>query len=786
MIASCCVYMIRPLLSRAIHRTFYKNRSRRKFYNNVSSENQRRDNTPMYLQVIGTGSSEISPSIFLFTEGGRYLFNCSESVQTVFHEHGVKFSKLHNVFLTRMNWENIGGLPGLLMSLRERTSHATTIHGPSSLHRFKSISAASFLKQESLTMNINTCPLDSDSSPLVHRSDELSVKGYEVFNNSYEEDLVKRRIQIEEEGVDLPSPKQPCLRNDHEGSVVFYVCQISKTIGKFHPEKAQQLGVPKGKLYGELVAGNAVVTPAGRTVFPLEVMDPDEPGPCFIVIECPSVNFIPRLVEHPQLQKGIINPNIIVHIAPRQVIENTLYQEWFESFGDTIRNVFVHRETCKPEVVMRSCYKLQIPLNLIDSNIFHIPTIPYSNHSYIESRPSCISANSLMKLYLKPRSKYGLIEDKLPPFEDCVDGYVTDVKTNTKLISKLEKNLPDVQKRIASVSATSIVTHMEAILPKESSVTFLGTASSAPSQYRSLSAILVHLPSAPGFMFLDCGEGTLRQLYKCYGEEVADYILSNLKCVFVSHIHGDHHLGLIRIIQRRHKLLRLRQQKHSASPVATETIPPLLIIGPNILRGFMEEYRRSCEHLLFWFLNAKLFVEDQSNESPALPPALCPRNVLPVLQGLGLTSFETVNVIHVAQSFGVVLTHKEGWKLVYSGDTRPCEDLVTAGKGASLLVHEATFDNSLQEEAELKRHSTMADAMKISTSMEAKFTVLTHFSQRYGKFSTAFKSNALQHSAIAFDFMTVPIAKENRKLEDVQPLIHNIFKILNFEIDDDD
>ena len=46
-------------------------------------------------------------------------------------------------------------------------------------------------------------------------------------------------------------------------------------------------------------------------------------------------------------------------------------------------------------------------------------------------------------------------------------------------------------------------------------------------------------------------------------------------------------------------------------------------------------------------------------------------------------------------SWGLVLVHRAGWKVVYSGDTRPCRRLEQAGLGATLLIHEATFEPSL-------------------------------------------------------------------------------------------
>ena len=58
------------------------------------------------------------------------------------------------------------------------------------------------------------------------------------------------------------------------------------------------------------------------------------------------------------------------------------------------------------------------------------------------------------------------------------------------------------------------------------------------------------------------------------------------------------------------------------------------------------------------------------------------------------------------------------WKVVYSGDTRPCGALAEAGNGASLLIHEATFDDELAGDAIDKRHSTLSEALSVAQSYE--------------------------------------------------------------------
>lgn len=76
-----------------------------------------------------------------------------------------------------------------------------------------------------------------------------------------------------------------------------------------------------------------------------------------------------------------------------------------------------------------------------------------------------------------------------------------------------------------------------------------------------------------------------------------------------------------------------------------------------------------------------------------------------VLLDAGLESLYSVPVRHCPEAFGVVLEAKDrvnriakvlpGWKLVYSGDTRPCPALIEAAKDATILIHEVIFSYCL-------------------------------------------------------------------------------------------
>lgn len=137
-------------------------------------------------------------------------------------------------------------------------------------------------------------------------------------------------------------------------------------------------------------------------------------------------------------------------------------------------------------------------------------------------------------------------------------------------------------------------------------------------------------------------------------------------------------------------------------------------------------------------------------ENVKLPEALKEE----VLNSLGMSSINTVYVRHCPNAFGVALTHESGYKITYSGDTMPCDNLVKLGLNSDLLIHEATMEDELHQEAIIKMHSTTSQAIDVGTKMQAKFILLTHFSQRYAKLPR-FNDNFSDNVGIAFDNMMV-------------------------------
>uniref|UniRef100_A0A3B5KZG8 Zinc phosphodiesterase ELAC protein 2 n=1 Tax=Xiphophorus couchianus TaxID=32473 RepID=A0A3B5KZG8_9TELE len=87
----------------------------------------------VYVQVVGAGSRDSAASLYVFSEYNRYLFNCGEGTQRLMQEHKLKAARLDNIFLTRLSWENVGGLSGMILTLKDTGVPECVLSGPPQL-----------------------------------------------------------------------------------------------------------------------------------------------------------------------------------------------------------------------------------------------------------------------------------------------------------------------------------------------------------------------------------------------------------------------------------------------------------------------------------------------------------------------------------------------------------------------------------------------------------------------------------------------------------------------------
>lgn len=110
----------------------------------------------------------------------------------------------------------------------------------------------------------------------------------------------------------------------------------------------------------------------------------------------------------------------------------------------------------------------------------------------------------------------------------------------------------------------------------------------------------------------------------------------------------------------------------------------------------------------------------------------------------GLADIATCNVNHCRGAQAVSLTFPTGFKFSYSGDCRPSSGFVEIGKGSTVLLHEATFEDDRRDDALAKKHSTTGEAIAVGKKMGARRILLTHFSQRYAKVPVGLKETNVE------------------------------------------
>ena len=248
-------------------------------------------------------------------------------------------------------------------------------------------------------------------------------------------------------------------------------------------------------------------------------------------------------------------------------------------------------------------------------------------------------------------------------------------------------------------------------------------------------------------------------------------------------MHADHHLGLQSIVGAYVEEERRRRS-------AGEKERRLRIVGPRKLRPWLithwqHTYEESvlADHDGWEESKADVNeVKDADHDDTEVEEVIddelfdfveyypchallsAPHDLSPFLAALPIAlSLTTVPVRHCPDSYGVslhTLTGSAGalpWKLVYSGDTLPSSALVQHGLHATVVVHEATFEDGMEAEARDKRHCTARQAVEVGRGMGAQSLLLTHFSQRYPKMSDVGGGEAgwvAQRVVQAFDLMT--------------------------------
>ena len=266
---------------------------------------------------------------------------------------------------------------------------------------------------------------------------------------------------------------------------------------------------------------------------------------------------------------------------------------------------------------------------------------------------------------------------------------------------------------------------------------FLGTSASIPTTRRGLSSVAI-LRDGELFLF-DAGEGVQRSFLK------AKIGFNRKMKIFITHLHGDHCVGLLGLLQTMSMVQRDK---------------PLTVYGPRGLVGFLRNNIRSLKFGLTFPLDVKIVREGvvleakdyiikacigkhrmknfvYSLEEKIRPGVFDPKTAkkLNVPEGIlwsKLQNGETVEVNGKKINPNLVLgPSRKGRKIVISGDTRPSATIKRFIFGADLAVLESTYFDDHQDKAKENLHMTAREAAEMASEAGVNQLALTHFSSRY-------------------------------------------------------
>jgi ribonuclease Z len=299
----------------------------------------------------------------------------------------------------------------------------------------------------------------------------------------------------------------------------------------------------------------------------------------------------------------------------------------------------------------------------------------------------------------------------------------------------------------------------------------LGTSSQVPTKERSHNAYLLRW-DGQGFLF-DPGEGAQRQL------SLAGVAASAIHHICITHLHGDHCLGLPGIVQRL-SLDRCDHPVHIFFPeegrIFIERLCSAaiyhhksdLILNPIAQKpGAMMDIIQTeayClkAHSLDHSVPAIGFRFEESTGARFLPEKLDQAGI----HGPMVGELKRNGSIHVGDRvvrLEEVTTSRPGSVFAFIMDTKPCPGAVALANNADLLVMEATYISEQKELADQYFHSTASDAAKVAQTAGAQKLAITHFSQRYQDAGQHIReAQGIFPDVIALkDFDCIPIPRRN-------------------------
>jgi ribonuclease Z len=738
-------------------------------------------------KIIQNWTRDLFHSSALMFDQKIYFFNCSDGTQRNALEQGIKFHKISNFFFNNSHIDAYTGSYGMIMSRNEQITGQLIAHKELEKTKGKKFEPIHTLVKiwgpPFFSTNYSNC------KAFFTEKVKETIYDYNTSSKSFISYDNKEIKHFEDENLKI---YPICISTDDMTDYVdknnfamSYICEPHLKARPFLVEKAKALGLNPGPLYGQLQKGKSVIF-EGKEIKPEDVLGDQPPASCIGIFYSPSITHAERLCQDYTIRKFIENKkdrvfSIIVHIlGDSNIISKDFYKQFMNSWDTNTIHIIDCKETNLKFMLNSGKHKVRYILNKIDDKLFDTSmftindTIPKVDlYDIIKDSNNIISSFPGFEYVLYPIDKRRVLSEKI------YEPYIYKNEFFEKYTNKIDLLMAGIERAEREQPVT--------VFKNEPRVTFLGTVSMKPGIYRNVSGIMIHLNNEY-YLLLDCGEGTFQQIYDHFGSERTDFILSRIKLIFITHKHGDHMLGTLKVLSEIDKIKEQNNIDKDDMQYVIYIVAPyniakwlrlsidrdlkyskhIIIINCDEINpeenNLYDKFVRRRDHLKYFedidIITDKNIIYKKIKDYFQRLNNLKVENFYEYInKELGINIF-SIEVFHCDESYGCFVEEiSHSWKISYSGDTRPCNNFWNYSIASSLFIHESTFDDELADHAHEKLHSTFNEAITIGKENGSWRTALTHVSPRYIKgvpWKPEFECNSI---LIAHDFMSLKLSE---------------------------
>ncbi|WP_191016283.1 ribonuclease Z [Treponema zioleckii] len=207
-------------------------------------------------------------SVLLRRDGDLFLFDCGEGTQVSLKRLNLKWKKIDAIFISHTHADHVTGLPGIMMlNAQVDRTEPLYIYGPPKIAEYVETSR----KVLDMYINYPVIVKEITAPCIVHEGEDFTVRAFPL---------------------------------QHTKTCVGYTLEEKDRPGEFNPEKARELNVPIGPLWGKLQKGESVQSATGKTVTPEDVMGEKRHGRKF--------SFVTDTMYLPSIAKEVQNSDLLI------------------------------------------------------------------------------------------------------------------------------------------------------------------------------------------------------------------------------------------------------------------------------------------------------------------------------------------------------------------------------------------------------------------------------------------------------------------------------------------